>query len=147
MKSPIIEWFVQESVDSINPYSNYFAGTVKTNEFVDVRVHIWNNRFGLDTVKTASDCKVSLTFDSLEDALYLDLCSIKVNDITQQIKKISNKIYVDIPNLDGSSNNGSMSSNYKNYATLDLKIGPIKEGMKNNIKNIIMDIVFNETNS
>ena len=114
-------------------------------ETVDIKMQVWNNRNGLDDVADAIDAKLMMYFKNYEDNFLLNLCSIKLG--SSEYKNVVVDIdrgYFDIGTISGKANNGS-ELNIENFYELALKIGPIPSNVKSELKDLVLDIEYTDT--
>lgn len=142
MNDPQINWFVLEEGQP-TPYEEYYAGSYRPSETLELTLQVWNNRWGQEDAKDISRGTLAFFFETIEDSYLLSLCSVKIGDGSFQPLTIDagrGRVPLDKV-LYGRSNNGSTTST-DNYATITLKFGPIQDGMRNSLKALFADLEF-----
>lgn len=145
MNKPIITWYVEDIKEKTYiPYEEYYAGSFSPNEYVELKLCIWNNRWGQEDTANADNLKIFIYFENLEDSILLDSCSVSVdNGAAQQLKIDAGRGVIDLKRtLKGFANDGSYKNNL-NYCMLNIRFGPLKEGLKNSIKNLFLSPDYN----
>lgn len=149
MNKPIISWFVLEEHDEEFSYipkkKHEEAESFSPGDFVTIRLKIWNNIGGTETVSDATDAKLVVYFKNFENNLFLNL--IKVRKMDEEFTELDidlNRGYFNLGSISGRANNGS-DANYDNYKEIELKLGPIPENIKSEVKEFVLDIEYNET--
>jgi hypothetical protein len=142
MNDPQVTWYVIED-NTPTPYEDYYAGSYRPNDILEVSIQLWNNRWGQETVSDIVNSKLAVFFDTIEDSYLLNLCSIKIDDNDYKPLTVqSTRGYIDLgKTLSGGSNTGSTYSK-DNYASIVLRFGPITDGMKNSLKNLFIDLEY-----
>lgn len=142
MINPQISWFVIED-DTPTPYEEYYAGSYRPDESVEIHMQLWNNRWGQEEAENVTQGRLAVFFDSIEDSYLLGLCSIKIdsNDfVPLTINSGRGRVAIDRV-LSGSSNTGSSNAT-GNYVNVVLKFGPVTAGIRNSLKNLYIDLEF-----
>jgi hypothetical protein len=142
MKDPQISWYVLED-EILTPYEEYYAGSYRPNDVLEIQMNVWNNRWGQETVKDVQQGTIAVYFDTIEDSYLLNLCSISIdNGDFKALTITSNRGCISLGKiLFGEANVGSANSK-DNYAKITLKFGPVTDGMKNSLKNLYVDLEF-----
>jgi hypothetical protein len=143
MNGPKVSWYIIDRNDVLVPQEEYYAGSYRPGDYVEVSMQVWNNRWGTSDVQTAVGCKGILFFDTIEDSILLDLCKVKVDGVEKELVKMGAKSSFDLgKNLEGISNNGSPVQYVKQFSKVSLSFGPISNGMKNTLKSLYVDLQF-----
>jgi hypothetical protein len=142
MNSPQITWYIVEPDNSLVPYDDFYAGSYRPSETVELNLQVWNNRWGQENVQNAVSCRLAIYFDTIEDSALLNLCSVKINNgTTRQLTITAGKGVVDIGTLYGFSNNGTVNTK-DNFCSVVLAFGPLPQNMKDGLKNMFVDLQF-----
>jgi len=142
MKKPQISWYVLED-ENLVPYEEYYAGSFRSDDVIEITLHVWNNRWGQEQVQNVEQGRLALYFDTIEDSFLLNLCSVSIDDGDFQSLNISsNRGRISLGRiLSGEPNLGSSTSR-NNYAKIVLRFGPITDGIRNSLKNLYLDIEY-----
>jgi hypothetical protein len=140
LNRPNIMYYIKE--DSVlTPYEEYYAGSYAPGSTVNFEVQIWNNRFGTTDVGDAYNPRVILFFDSIENTVLLNYCTVTVDGSQLPIVMELDKGRIDIGrNLSGKANSASASKD--NFTDVQVKIGPLPSGLRNELKNLFIDIEY-----
>lgn len=143
MDSPKFTWFIQNEEDNFIASNSYTAeGSYVPGDYLIKNIQIWNNYSGNEDIEDAKSINLIFSFKNYEDNFLLNLIEVSVEN--QNYKKIYIDIdrgYINIGNLTGNSNTGqSNSSNYKN---IRIKIGPVPENIKTDLKTLIFYLELN----
>lgn len=143
MNSSKFTWFIQNEEDNFIASNSYTAeGSYVPGDYLIKNIQIWNNYNGNEDVEDAQNINLILSFKNYEDNFLLNLFEISVEG--QDYKKVNidiNRGYINIGNLTGNSNTGQVnSSNCKN---IKIKIGPIPENIKTDLKTLIFYLECN----
>lgn len=148
MTSPKISWYILEQYDDSLEYvpkkKHEEEDSLMPGETMHINMQIWNNRNGAQDVLDAYNARIVLYFKNYEDNFLLNLCSFKVGD--GEHKKIAidiDKGYLELGTISGKSNNGS-ELNVENFYSVELKLGPIPSNIKNELKDLILDIEYDD---
>ena len=148
MTSPKISWFVLEEYDNELEYvpkkKHEEEDSLMPGDIMTVNMQVWNNRNGIEDVSDAVNARIVLYFKNYEDNFLLNLCSFKVGQ--QDHKKLSIDIdrgYFELGTISGKSNSGS-ELNTENFFDIELKVGPIPSNVKSELKDLILDIEYND---
>lgn len=156
MNSPKFTWFIQNEEDNFIASNSYTAeGSYIPGEYLIRNIQIWNNYNGNEDIEDANDLNIVFAFRCYEDNFLLNLIEISVED--EEYKKLNidmDRGFIPIGMLTGNSNTGQAnSSNCKN---IKIKIGPVPENIKTDLKTLIFylenktsvrDIIDNNTNN
>ena len=143
MAEPQISWYVVEPDDQLAPYEEYYAGSFRPSQTMEVNLQVWNNRWGTENVSDANTCRFVAYFDSIEDSVLLDLCKVYLNDVLLNTEIVNKKLQANLNrNLIGLANNGSPALFPSNYAKIKITFGPITNGVKNTLKNLLVDLEY-----
>lgn len=144
MNKPNISWFVLEDYDGEYSYipkkKHEEEDSYSPGDTVLIKLQVWNNIGGTETVNDANDARLVVYFSDFENSLLLNLIEARVgNDSFKKLDIDINRGYFNLGNLSGSKNNGS-EANLDNYVNLELKLGPIPSNTKSEIKKFFLDI-------
>lgn len=144
MDSPKFTWFIQDEEDNFIASNSYTAeGSYVPGDHLIKNIQIWNNYNGNEDIEDAQSVNLILSFKNYEDNFLLNLFEISINE--QDYKKVNidiNRGYINVGNLTGNSNTGQAnSSNCKN---IKIKIGPIPENIKTDLKTLIFYLECND---
>ena len=141
LDKPKISWHVLEEIQN-NEYEYMQCktyneeGSYTPGEVISKSLQVWNNCNGNKAVQDAKDCKLVISFKHFEDNILLHLIKVKVDEREEVPLSIDvDRGFVDIGTIYGDANNGS-SLNSSNYKTLVIKIGPIPENIKSELKSM-----------
>lgn len=148
MNNPKITWYVREEYDNELEYvpkkKHEEEDSVMPGEIMNIKMQVWNNRNGLEEIKDATNSKLVLYFKNYEDNFLLKLCSIKKEqDEFVPVDIDIDRGYFNLGTISGKSNNGS-ELNYENYYNLELKVGPLPNNIKSELKDLILDIEYDD---
>ena len=141
MEKPRISWQVLEETYTDEweyvQYKKYIESeSCIPGETIEKTIQVWNNYLGLDDVQDAIEVKLILVFKNYEDNFLLNLINIEIEELATSTFEIDvDRGVIDLGNLSGIANSGSQSNN-SNYKTIKLKIGPIPQNIKNELKNL-----------
>lgn len=141
MKNPKISWYISEDNDYIQD-SEYYLGSFSPDTEINLKVQVWNNRYGKTNVDSIPNARLAIYFDSVEDSMLLNYCSVTVGDtVYSKVPVMFNKGIIDVGMLSGNSNNGLDSvDNIYNFKTITLSFKDFPSNLKNGIKNMYLDI-------
>lgn len=141
MNNPIISWYIQEDNGYIQD-DEYYLGSFTSNSNIELNVQVWNNRYGSKNVDNIDNARLSIYFDNIEDSSLLQYCTVSINNESYVSPDIEvNRATLYIGNLSGSLNNGLESSqNNSNYKNINLKFSNLPSNLKNDLKNMFLDI-------
>lgn len=152
MEKPKISWHVLEEVGieeyEFVQYKTYDEeGSYTPTETINKTIQIWNNFGGKIDVANITDCKLVISFKNFEDSYLLNLVRVQVGESPYQKLDIDiDKGIVDIGNLSGIANNGSML-NTVNFKQIYISIGPLPENIKSELKSMYFYLEYNEEES
>jgi hypothetical protein len=141
-KNGTLEDYISESAIYV-PYKEYFAGSFRPNEVMEIQMQVWNNKWGQEDVENIANGIVSVYFDCIENSALLCLCTLKIGNggfVPFVIEGNKGKLGMNRI-LYGTANSGSDSA-VNNYETITLRIGPISKGIKDELKNLFIDIEY-----
>lgn len=144
MSLPIITWHIREDEDFVQD-QEYYLGSFNSESDIILDVQIWNNRYGQKSVDTIDDARLALYFDTVEDSVLFNYCTITVEHGTPTKPEIElNKVVTNIGKLSGEPNNGiSNDSNRSNYKNVSIVFNKLPINLKNGLKNMFLDIELN----
>lgn len=143
---PKITWFVKKSAEDIyTPSSDYYYGSVNGNNTTSIFIQAWNNYQGQTAAGDIRNAKLIIKTLNLDDSYLLGNISVKIDGITKVPVKYSDIKYgVTIGTLSGAPNNGSESVQNtlvtKNMCNIELIISGVSHKVKDDIKNLILNI-------
>ena len=141
MKNPKITWYIEEDNDYIQD-NEYYLGSFSPDTEINLKVQVWNNRYGKSNVDSITNARLAIYFDSVEDSMLLNYCSVTVGDSNySKVPVMFNKGIIDIGLLSGNSNNGLDSTdNIYNFKNISISFKGFPSNLKNGIKNMYLDI-------
>lgn len=126
-----ITWMIYEE-EAFMPYNTYMAdGAYTSGDEIIRRMQIWNNYRGAYAVEDAVDAKLVLAFKKYEDNFLLNLVQIRLPGTSEYIKP---HIDMDRAVFDLGTLYGDAGGTYKE---IEIKIGPIPENMKSELKSLV----------
>lgn len=135
-----ISWYlVKEEIEPID--SEKYIGSFAATTMFDVKIRIWNNRWGTEACDDIEDLQLILQFESIEDSSILNFIHVTVDGIYSKTMDVcGNKGYISTGRrLSGNINDGG-EAYVNNYIDVELKI--IENLAVNNLlKNMYIDIV------
>lgn len=144
MSLPIITWHIKEDEDFVQD-QEYYLGSFNSESKITLDVQIWNNRYGQKSVDSLKDARLALYFETVEDSVLFNYCTIIVeygNPIKPEIEL--NKIVSNIGLLSGEPNNGlANDSNRSNYKNVSIVFENMPVNLRNGLKNMFLDIELN----
>lgn len=151
MTSPKISWYVLENYNNELEYvpkkKHEEEDSLMPGDTMHIGMQVWNNRNGIEDVSDATDARIVLYFKNYEDNFLLNLCSFKIGE--GEYKKIAIDIdrgYLELGTISGKSNNGS-DLNVENFYNIEFKMGPLPNNVKSELKDLILDIEYTDTQS
>lgn len=143
MNDPQLTWYVIED-SVVTPYEEYYAGAFRPNDTIEITFQVWNNRWGQENAADINNGKLAVYFSTFEDSALLGLCSVKIdnNDFTPLTVQ-AYRGRIDLGRVLSGKINSGASTATSNYVTITLRFGPITEGIKNTLKNLFLDIEYN----
>ena len=148
MDAPKISWQVYEEIspDGSAEYIQYKTYTEEGSHIpgstIIRNIRVWNNYMGTDNIGDALNCNLILSFKNFEDNFLLNLITITINNEEHKLDIDNNGGMIFIGDLSGVANSGS-SMNYSNYKEFQLKIGPIPNNIRAELKNLYFYLNFN----
>lgn len=138
---PKITWYILEDEDYIQD-NEYYLGSFSPDNEIQLKVQVWNNRYGKTNVENIPNARLAIHFESIEDGLLLDYCSVSINGgDSVKVPIMFGKGIVDIGLLSGNSNNGmDITDNVYNYKNIAVTFKDFPKNLKNGIKNMFLDI-------
>lgn len=146
MIAPKITWYVLEDIDGVFEYSpkrtHDLEGSYAPNDTVKVKIQLWNNRSGIESIQDAKNAKLAVFFKNYEDNYMLKLCKVKFNDSEPKPLEIDmDRGLIALGSISGGANNGS-DLNIDNYIEFELIIGPLPSNLKSELKGLILDVEY-----
>lgn len=137
-----ITWYILEDNEYIQENNNeYFLGSFAPNNEIKLTVQVWNNRYGKTAVESIENARLAIYFESIEDNILLNYCTVNINDNNIKVPISFNKGIIDIGLLSGSSNNGVDSiDNIYNFKNITFTFKDFPSNLRNGLKNMILDI-------
>jgi hypothetical protein len=141
-----LSWFVKEPDNTYNAYTEYYAGTCNSNSDFIIDVDLWNNRWNTkEDIDDATNTKLTISFENVEDSIMLQLCTVSINGGTFEVPNIStlNKGIVDLGTISGAKNNGNDNNSY-NHKKIIIKFSNIPSNLKDGLKSMFLNVQFDE---
>lgn len=136
-----ITWYILEDEEYIQD-DEYYLGSFSPDSEIQLKVQVWNNRYGKNNVESISNARLAIYFDSIEDSMLLEYCTVSINDNNfTKIPAMFGKGIIDIGLLSGNSNNGmDIIDNIYNFKNITVSFKGFPTNLKNGIKNMFLDI-------
>lgn len=134
-----LSWYVKDE-SSYTLTNNYYAGDINADIISQIDVRVYNNRFGTTNVDTVpANAKLIVKTITLDDAYLIDLIQISINNgLATNLTKIDETSgYITINNQISGNINA-----VNNYLDISVIIPSTKYRINDNIKNIVLDIVY-----
>lgn len=143
MNQPSISWYIKEDDDYIQD-NDYYLGSFSSSSDILMKVQVWNNRYGNESVEDIENARLSIYFDTVEDSSLLQYCTISINnDEFIQPEIYLNRATINIGTLLGTFNSGmDNEKNIGNYKNIIIKFSNMPTNLKNGLKNLFLDIEF-----
>lgn len=141
MSLPKITWHILEEEDYVQD-NEYYLGSFNTNDTISFEVQVWNNRYGQNNVDSINDAMLALYFENIEDTVLLNYCKVSVDNSAFEPLDIEvERGVINIGRLYGGSNNGIANESTKhNYKNIKIEFSNLPYNLKNNLKNMFLDI-------
>lgn len=136
-----ITWYILEDEEYIQD-DEYYLGSFSPDSEIQLKVQVWNNRYGRNNVESIPNARLAIYFDSIEDSMLLEYCTVSINDNNfTKIPVMFGKGIIDIGLLSGNSNNGmDIIDNTYNFKNITISFKGFPTNLKNGIKNMFLDI-------
>lgn len=136
-----ITWYILEDEEYIQD-DEYYLGSFSPDSEIQLKVQVWNNRYGRNNVESIPNARLAIYFDSIEDSMLLEYCTVSINDNNfTKIPVMFGKGIIDIGLLSGNSNNGmDIIDNIYNFKNISISFKGFPTNLKNGIKNMFLDI-------
>lgn len=136
-----ITWYILEDEEYIQD-DEYYLGSFSPDSEIQLKVQVWNNRYGKNNVESIPNARLAIYFDSIEDSMLLEYCTVSINDNNlTKIPVMFGKGIIDIGLLSGNSNNGmDIIDNIYNFKNITISFKGFPTNLKNGIKNMFLDI-------
>lgn len=136
-----ITWYILEDEEYIQD-DEYYLGSFSPDSEIQLKVQVWNNRYGKNNVESIPNARLAIYFDSIEDSMLLEYCTVSINDNNlTKIPVMFGKGIIDIGLLSGNSNNGmDIIDNIYNFKNISISFKGFPTNLKNGIKNMFLDI-------
>lgn len=136
-----ITWYILEDEEYIQD-DEYYLGSFSPDSEIQLKVQVWNNRYGKNNVESIPNARLAVYFDSIEDSMLLEYCTVSINDNNfTKIPVMFGKGIIDIGLLSGNSNNGmDIIDNIYNFKNISISFKGFPTNLKNGIKNMFLDI-------
>ena len=123
MNKSVLSWQVRTAEES-NFYaaSDEYIGTYTRKSGIDVRIRLWNNRLGSETVEDLDNFSIKIAFQDKEDSVLLQYLTVKYDEQVLAMNSYSDYALIVFPtkiSLSGSTNDGT-SENKDNYVEFEL---------------------------
>lgn len=135
-----ISWYlIKDSFEAIS--SEKYIGSFNTTDTFNIKLRVWNNRWGTQACDDMKNVQLILQFENIEDASLLNFMKATIDSIyNKTIDVYGNKGYINTErNLSGNINNGG-EEYVNNYIDIELKISE-KLSVNNLLKSMYIDIV------
>ena len=143
MNQPSISWYIKEDDDYIQD-NDYYLGSFSSSSDILMKIQVWNNRYGNESVEDIENARLSIYFDTVEDSSLLQYCTISINNdefIKPEI--YLNRATINIGTLLGTFNSGmDNEKNIDDYKNIIVKFSNMPTNLKNGLKNLFLDIEF-----
>lgn len=143
MNQPSISWYIKEDDDYVQD-NDYYLGSFSSSSDILIKIQVWNNRYGNESVEDIENARLSIYFDTVEDSSLLQYCTISINNdefIKPEI--YLNRATINIGTLLGTFNSGmDNEKNIDNYKNIIIKFSNMPTNLKNGLKNLFLDIEF-----
>lgn len=143
MNQPSISWYIKEDDDYVQD-NDYYLGSFSSSSDILIKIQVWNNRYGNESVEDIENARLSIYFDTVEDSSLLQYCTISINNdefIKPEI--YLNRATINIGTLLGTFNSGmDNEKNIDNYKNIIVKFSNMPTNLKNGLKNLFLDIEF-----
>lgn len=148
MNKPRISWLLLEEHEGEYQYvprkSYEESDSFSSGDTVIIKGQLWNNIGGAEDVMSIDDVKLVVYFKDYENNMLLNLIEIKKEDNEYEKLEIDlDRGYIYLGSLSGKKNNGS-EANKDNHYNIEFKLGPIPKNIKSGIKNLVLDIEYND---
>ena len=136
-----ITWYILEDEEYIQD-DEYYLGSFSPDSEIQLKVQVWNNRYGKNNVESIPNARLAIYFDSIEDSMLLEYCTVSINDNNfTKIPVMFGKGIIDIGLLSGNSNNGmDIIDNIYNFKNISKSFIGFPTYLKKGIKNMFLDI-------
>ena len=125
--------------ESFVQYNTYMAdGAYTAGDVIIRRMQIWNNQRGSNEVDDVIDARLVLSFKKYEDNFLLNLIEMRIPGTTDYMKP---DIDIDRAVFDLGTLYGDAGGTYKE---IEIKIGPIPENMKSELKSLVFYLDYQE---
>ena len=123
MNKPVLSWQVKTAEESdFYAASDEYIGTYTRKSGIDVRIRLWNNRLGSETVEDLDNFSIKIAFQDKEDSILLQYLTVKYDEQVLAMNSYSDYALIVFPakiSLSGSTNDGT-SENKDNYVEFEL---------------------------
>ena len=123
MDKPVLSWQVKTAEESdFYAASDEYIGTYTRKSGIDVRIRLWNNRLGSETVEDLDNFSIKIAFQDKEDSILLQYLTVKYDEQVLAMNSYSDYALIVFPtkiSLSGSTNDGT-SENKDNYVEFEL---------------------------
>jgi hypothetical protein len=134
--NPKISWQVKETDDTFTLCKTYDDISYVPGEYITKTIRVWNNYYGTEDVANAKDCTLVVAFKNFEDSFLLRLTEVSIDEGEFKPLELDiDKGVISIGSLSGSANSGT-DMNRSNFKDIELKIGPIPDNIKSELKSI-----------
>ena len=138
-----ITWFVNED-DNFEPVNSYTAdGAYTPGDYFEKVIRVYNNYNGSTDIDSAVNAKLVVAFKTYEDNFLLNLFEVSTDGINYSPLKIDiDRGEFELGTLTGLANLGQ--SDIGNCKTIYIKIGPIPDNIKSNLKSVIFYLEYDK---
>lgn len=143
MDRPNISWYLIDDGEQVQT-DEYYLGSFNSSDEIKLNVQVWNNRYGIKSIESIRDAKLSIYFETIDDGAILNYCEINVENSGPIKPDIAvNKVLVNIGELDGSANNGiEGDKNKTHFKNIEITFKNLPSNLKEGLKNMYLDIEF-----
>ena len=138
-----ITWFVNEE-NEFEPINSYTAdGAYTPGDYFEKVMRIYNNYNGAADSDSANNAKLVVAFKTYEDNFLLNLFQVSTDGINYYPLKIDiDRGEFELGTLTGFANSGQSEST--NCKDIYIKIGPIPDNIKSNLKSVIFYLEYDK---
>lgn len=144
MNQPTISWFIIEDDEQVQE-EEYYLGSFNSNTNIELKLQIWNNRYGIEDVESIKNAKLILYFETIEDNTLLNFCTVE-NEFDGEVKPTIelNKASIYLGELNGEANNGiDNEKNTNHFKNVTIRFKDFPANLKEGLKNLFVDIQYN----
>lgn len=142
MNDPNITWNIYDVYsENYIQENDYYLGSYTPKSIINIKLQVWNNKFGTEEVKSIDNANLIIYFENAEDNMLLNYCTVTVDNIEKELNLETTKGICSLGQLSGKVNNGlSDITNMDNYKEITITFSNLPDNLKNGLKNIFLDI-------